>query len=78
MSTIATKDIVDSLAHAYLNDSVDHNPGLKFYIGQPVENVINAFNSAKQRDDWLKYIANLQANSNANFEIVNEQLYRKK
>ncbi len=60
MSTIATKQIVDSLAHAYLDDSVDNNPGLNFYIGQPVENVIQAFNNSAQRDKFLKEIAALR------------------
>lgn len=55
MATIATKEIVDSLAHAYLNDSVARNVGLNYYIGQPVENVITAFNNASQRDSYLKW-----------------------
>ena len=54
MPTLATPDIVDSLAHAYLNDSLANNPGLKFYVNQPVENVITAFNTAQERADYLK------------------------
>lgn len=56
MPTIATPDIVESLAQAYLNDSLANNPGLQFYVGQPVENVIAAFNNAEQRDQYLKAI----------------------
>jgi hypothetical protein len=56
MSTIATSDIVDSLAHAYLNDSIASNPGLSFYVGQPVENVIAAFNGSEQRAKYLKWL----------------------
>lgn len=56
MSTIATQDIVDSLAHAYLNDSVANNPSLSFYIGQPVENVVAAFNGSEQRAKYLKWL----------------------
>ncbi len=56
VSTIATKDMVDSLAHAYLDDSLATNPGLSYYVGQPVENVITAFNGSEQRAKYLKHL----------------------
>jgi hypothetical protein len=56
MPTLATQDMVDSLAHAFLNDSYANNPGLAQYVGQPVENVITAFNNAEQRANYLKSI----------------------
>jgi hypothetical protein len=56
MPTIATKDIVGSLAYAYLNDDLQRNPSLDGYIGQPVEDVIWAFNGAEERANYLKSI----------------------
>lgn len=56
MPTLATKDQVDSLAHAYLNDSIADNPGLLGYVGQPIEDVIKVFNVAEERANYLKQV----------------------
>lgn len=53
-------DQVDSMAHAYLNDSIANNPGLKQYVGKPAGEVIAAFNGAPQRAAYLKYISDLE------------------
>lgn len=53
MSTIATQDMVNSLANAYLEDNTDKNPSLEMYVGMPVETVIDAFNGAAERNNYL-------------------------
>lgn len=57
---IVNYDQVDSMAHAYLNDSIANNPGLKYYVGQPVGDVIAAFNGAPERAAFLKHIDDLE------------------
>lgn len=70
MPTIATADIVDSLAHAYLNDGLSNNIGLNYYVGQPVENVIAAFNVADERASYLKSIEDLQTTITADQKTI--------
>lgn len=60
MPTLLNYDQVDSMAHAYLNDSIANNAGLKAYIGKPAEEVIAVFNGAPQRAAFLKHIADLE------------------
>jgi hypothetical protein len=66
MPTIATPELVDSLAQGFFgvnnNSTIASNPGLQYYVGQPLENVVNAFNSSQQRDNYLK---SLQAKDDA-------------
>lgn len=73
-------DQVDSMAHAYLDDSIANNPGLKQYVGKPAGEVIAAFNGAKQRAAFLKEIEDLRKGQQ--FEVVGQYksnpLYGKK
>lgn len=55
-------DQVDSMAHAYLNDSIANNKGLEQYVGKPAGEVIAAFNGAPQRAEYLKRIEDLEQN----------------
>lgn len=59
-NNIVNYDQVDSMAHAYLNDSIANNPGLKYYVGQDVGAVIAAFNGAPERAAYLKHIGDLE------------------
>lgn len=61
VSTIATAEIVDELAHAFLNSDIADNPGLQVYVGQAVEDVISQFNSAPERAQYLAQIEAWQA-----------------
>lgn len=54
MPTLADRDMVDRLAHGFLNDSIEKNPGLNFYVGQPIDLVVNTFNESQERDGFLK------------------------
>src|SRR5205809_107808 len=60
MSNYVDADHVDSLAHAYLNDSIANNPGLKEYVGKTYEEVIAVFNGAPERAAFLKHIEDLE------------------
>jgi hypothetical protein len=60
----ATKEQVESLAQAYLGDSLARNPGLEYYIGMELDKVIGTFNDSAQRDVYLKNQENVLAIAN--------------
>lgn len=68
-------DQVDSMAHAYLNDSIANNPGLKQYVDKPAGEVIAAFNGAPQRAAYLKHIEDLEKQAKPTVKLTKGVLY---